>query len=44
LGGMPNFRAISLIVQPFASIFEFRKTFNKKLDFMLDTSLTISYS
>jgi hypothetical protein len=31
-----------LIVQPFASMFNFRKIFNKKLDFMLDISLTIS--
>jgi hypothetical protein len=31
-----------LMVHPFASIVTFRKIFNKKLDFMLDISLTIS--
>jgi hypothetical protein len=31
-----------LIVHPFASILNFRKIFNKKLDFMLDIYLTIS--
>jgi hypothetical protein len=42
LGGMPNFRAISRIVQPLASIFDFRKIFKKKVDFLLDIRLTIS--
>jgi hypothetical protein len=31
-----------LMVKPFASILNFRKIFNKKLDFMLDISIIIS--
>jgi hypothetical protein len=41
LGGISNSVAISRMVQPFVSMFDYRKIFNKKLDKVLDKSITL---